>query len=131
MADIGAKDVSHHVAEVHQNPLRSGDAFDAERGLALTGERAVDMVRDGPDLTLRLAGAQNEIIGDGSQLGDMEDLNVVGLLFEGRLRYCKGLGLRLRYDRTPPDKADAGLYKIRPRQATTDLTEEADLAAGF
>lgn len=51
------------------------------------------MLGDGPHLTLGFAGAEDEIIGDGGQLGDVEDQNITGLLVEGGLRDGQGFSL--------------------------------------
>jgi len=42
------------------------------------------MVGDGADLTLGFTRAQDQIIGDGGQLGDKEDQDVLRFLLEGR-----------------------------------------------
>lgn len=55
----------YDVPEIHENPLRGHGAFDAEGRDALAGELAVNVVRDGPHLTLGFPGAQDQIIGDG------------------------------------------------------------------
>ena len=64
VADVGPEDMDHDVPEVQENPLRSHGAFDAEWRNALAGEVGVNVVRDGPHLTLRFPGAQDQIIGD-------------------------------------------------------------------
>jgi hypothetical protein len=59
----------------------------------LSGEHLVDVLGDGAHLTLGFAGAEDEIIGDGGQLGDVEDQNITGLLVEGGLRDGQGFSL--------------------------------------
>jgi hypothetical protein len=59
LANVGPENVGHDISEIHQDPLRGGSSFDAERGEALAGEDAVNVVRDGTHMTLRLSGTEN------------------------------------------------------------------------
>ena len=79
---IGPEDVDDHIHIIHEDPLRGQGAFDAERMDALSGEGAVDMFRDRAGLTVGFPGAEHQIIGNGGQLGDIEDDDVNGFLFE-------------------------------------------------
>ena len=82
--NIGAEDVDHDITEIHQNPVRGRGALNAEGRDTLAGKHAVDVVGDSPDLPLGFTGAQDQIIGDGGQLGDREDQDVVRFLLERR-----------------------------------------------
>jgi hypothetical protein len=84
----------------------------------MAGENAFDMVGDRLDLAFGFTRAEDQIIGDRSKLGDVEDEDVFGLFFKGRLGDGNRFGLRLRYDRIPPDTSQSGLYRIRQGQAT-------------
>lgn len=52
LANVGAEYVHHDIPEIHQNPLRGGDAFDAARRVAPSGEHGIDVVCDGAYLAL-------------------------------------------------------------------------------
>jgi hypothetical protein len=93
----------HYVSEIHEDPIRGRDPFEAQREDSPARQDLIDMVRDRFDLTIRVARAQHEVIGDGGELRDVEDEDVFGLFFEGRLSDSDRFGLRLRYDRSPPD----------------------------
>lgn len=90
------------VAEVHENPLRCGESFEAQRPDAESGENGLNVIRDGADLALGVAGAENEVIGNGRQGSDVKDQDVAGLFFEGRLSNSNGSRLRLLCDQRPP-----------------------------
>ena len=57
------------------------------------GQHAIDMVGDRSRLPIRLGGPQNQVVGDGSQLRNVEDEDIRGLLVEHGLRNGKGRGL--------------------------------------
>jgi hypothetical protein len=91
--NIAPEHVDHDIAEIHQNPIRGRGALNAEGRDTLAGKHAVDVVGDGPDLPLGFTGAQDQIIGDGGQLGDREDQDVVRFLLDGRPGDGKGFRL--------------------------------------
>lgn len=91
--NIGAEDVDHDIAEVHENPIRGPGALNAEGRNALADKHAVDVVGDGADLTLGFTRAQDQIIGDGGQLGDRKDQDVLCFLLERRPGDGKGFRL--------------------------------------
>ena len=57
------------------------------------GEHAIDMVGDRSRLSIRVSGPQDQVDGDGSQLRNVKDEDVRGLLVEHGLRNGKGRGL--------------------------------------
>jgi hypothetical protein len=69
---------------VHQDPLRRRGTFDAEGVDALAGQTAVDMVRDGANLTVRASRAKHQVVGHGGELPDVQHHDVLGLLVERR-----------------------------------------------
>jgi hypothetical protein len=94
--------VYHDITKVHQDPLRGVHPFDAERACAMPREDLVDVIGDRLHLTLGLARAEHQVISDRGKLGDVENEDVFGLLFQGRRGDGDRFGLRLRYDRFPP-----------------------------
>jgi hypothetical protein len=81
-------------------------------------EDLIDVIGDRLHLTLGLARAEHQVISDRGKLGDVENEDVFGLLFQGRRGDGDRFGLRLRYDRFPPDTTSFGLYRIQLGQAT-------------
>ena len=73
LTNVGAEYVCDDIPAIHQNPLGRGSALDAEWRETPGRKHLVDVLGDGPYLALGFAGAEDEIIGDGSQLGDVED----------------------------------------------------------
>ena len=57
------------------------------------GQHTVYVIGDRSGLPIGVRGAQHEIIGDGSQLRNVKDEDVRGLLVEHGLRNGKGRGL--------------------------------------
>lgn len=92
-ADVLLKDVSHHVTEVHDDPLGGRRPLHAQRGVALGTEHITDMVRNGASLTFRFSGAQHQIVGDGGEFRNVQDEDVCGLLVEDGSRNGKSFGL--------------------------------------
>ena len=120
--DILPENMGDDIAKVHQNPLRSPSAFDAQRIGAGTREDAADMVRDGTRLAIRIRRTYNQVVGNGGQWGYLEDESIGGLLIahgpgngEGRRPSCS-------YDCTPLGRDDVEVYKILLR-AATDLPQ--------
>ena len=93
VTNVGAENVDHDITEIHQYPIPGRGALNAEGRNALAGKHAVDVVGDSPDLPLGFTGAQDQIIGDGGQLGDREDQDVVRFLLERRPGDGKGFRL--------------------------------------
>lgn len=116
--DVFQKNVDDHIAEIHKNPFRRAGAFNAERSMALSGQNSVNVVRNRSSLALRVSGTQYEKICNGSQLGDMQDEDIGGLLVENRPCYREGFGLSFRFDRCPPSRDRVELYKIQQGGAT-------------
>lgn len=117
--DIFLENVDDHIAEIHKNPFCRAGPLNAERAMALVGQNAADVVRYRSSLALRVPGTQYEKICDGSQLGDMQDEDIGGLLVKNRPCYREGLGLSFRCDRCPPSRDRTELYKI-PQVWATD-----------
>jgi hypothetical protein len=120
--DILSENMGNDIAKVHQNPLRSPPAFDAQRFGARTGEDTADMVRDGTRLAVRIRRTYNQVVGNRGQWGYLEDESIGGLLIahgpgngEGRRPSCS-------YDCTPLGRDDVEVYKI-PLGAATDLPQ--------
>jgi hypothetical protein len=67
--DILSENMGNDIAKVHQNPLRSPPAFDAQRFGARTGEDTADMVRDGTRLAVRIRRTYNQVVGNRGQWG--------------------------------------------------------------
>ena len=116
--DIFLENVHDHIAEIHKNPFCGAGPFNAERVMALGGQNSADVVRYRSSLALRVPGTQYEKICDGSQLGDMQDEDIGGLLVKNRPCYREGLGLSFRCDRCPPSRDRVELYKIPQVWAT-------------
>jgi hypothetical protein len=116
---IGPEDVDHHIPVVDQNPLRSRKALDAEGMDSLLSQAAVDVVCDCPNLTLRAARAEHQIIGHGGELPDVEHDHILGFFVERRGGDGERFTLGLQDDRVPPDRFWSELYKIRRKQAIT------------
>jgi len=120
--DILPENMDDDIAIVHQNPLRGPSAFDTQRFGAGTRKNAADMVRDGARLAIRIRRAYDQVVGNRSQRGYLEDERIGGLLFphgpgdgEGRRPSCS-------YDCTPLGRDDVEVYKI-PLRAATDLPQ--------
>ena len=118
VTDVFQENVDDHIAEIHENPFCGSRAFNAERAMALSGQNSVHVVRNRSSLALRVSGTQYEKICDGSQLGDMQDEDIGGLLVKNRPCYREGLGLSFRCDRCPPSRDRVELYKIPQVWAT-------------
>ena len=81
-ANILLKNVDDDVTKVDDNPLGRRCSFDAERRMALGLELVDHMVCDRARLSLRFSGADDQVIGNGGQFGDMQDENVGGLFVQ-------------------------------------------------
>jgi hypothetical protein len=82
IAHISLEDVDHDVGEVHEHPVRTGQTLDTQRELATPGQHLANMIRNRFDLTFRVAGTQDQVIGDGGELRDVENEDVFGLFLE-------------------------------------------------
>src|SRR3989442_3201691 len=68
------------IAEVDEHPTTSRVALDTQRTASRLGRLFADGVRDRLHLPLSATGADHEKVGDGGQLRDVEDKDVLGLL---------------------------------------------------
>ncbi len=100
---VGPKDVRHHVAEIQQDPSGVGGALDAQGAATPARQRGVDVVGDGLDLTLGFSRADDQVVGDGGQLRNVQDEDVGGFLFQRRLGDRLGFYFRVECDRGPPE----------------------------
>ena len=100
-----------HVAVIGQDPLTLVVAFQTHRQLARQAfELQGDFVGDGLNLPLIGAAAEDEIIGEGSDAGQIQNLDVGGLLgFGGADRYEPGCG---------GGRKGGGCFKMRLGQNT-------------
>src|SRR5919204_1524042 len=71
--------------KVEQDPVRLGRPLPGDRPNAIAPEQLQDAVGDGIDLALRAAGADDEVVGEGGQLAELEQHDVGRLLVLGRL----------------------------------------------
>ena len=71
--------VDDDVAGVDQHPLAGLLAFDADDRRAGLLELVADVVRERPDLPVRIGARDDEGVGDGGELADVEDRDVVRL----------------------------------------------------
>src|SRR5690349_22325114 len=120
MTGILPENMDDHIPEIHEDPLRRGLAFDAHSAGSRLGQDTIDMVGDRSRLPIRVGGPQDEIIGDGGQLRNVEDEDVRRLLVEHGSRDGESCGLRCSCDRRPLSRYDVEVYRIPP-QAATDL----------
>jgi hypothetical protein len=75
--------VDHEVGEVEEDPLLAGVALDvvgAQPGLA---QGLQHRVGDGEDLLLVLPGGEDEVVGEGHRLAQVQDDHLARLLAEG------------------------------------------------
>ena len=56
-AHIGPEDVDDDITEVHHDPLRRRETFETERANFLIGKNVLNMVGDGPHLSVGIGGA--------------------------------------------------------------------------
>src|SRR5689334_5608150 len=112
------ENVGHDIAEIKQNPLAGSNTFNTQWPLAHVGKRSVDMVGDSPCLSVRFRRCNHQVVSHRGQWGDVQYLDIDGLLVEHGFADGKGGGLRRLCDRNPPDTSDDAVYKIRPGAAT-------------
>src|SRR5918993_469312 len=72
--------VDDHAAVVEQDPVRLRGPLATERPDTLVAERPHDAVRDGADLALRATRADDERVGEGRELAQVEEHDVGRLL---------------------------------------------------
>ena len=73
--------MDQQVAVIGQDPLRLLVAFDADRQFArLAFQLQMDLVADGLNLALVAAGADDEVVGEGGDAGEVQHANVGGFL---------------------------------------------------
>jgi len=75
--------VRDDVAEIYEDPARRRKPFHSDRAPSLLLACLKDRLRDGLDLTVGGAAADDEEVGDGSQLADIQEDDVVRLLVRG------------------------------------------------
>src|SRR5574340_1157221 len=126
-ANILLKNVNDDVTKIHYDPFGRRGAFNAERGLSLRGEAVANMVGNRPSLALRFPGSDDQIVGDRSQCGDMQDQDIGGLLVQDGACTRESLILCFKYDRGPPCITPREVYRIRQGGAT-DLPEDCPSA---
>jgi hypothetical protein len=124
LPDILPENMGNDIAEVHQNPLRGSRAFDAQGFGAGVREEAVDMVRDGTCLAIRIRRAYDQVVGNGGQRGYLENDSIGGLLIEHGPGNGEGRRPSCSCDCAPRGRDDVEVYKI-PLRAATDLPQGA------
>jgi len=120
--DILPENMDNDIAKIHQDPLRSPSAFDAQRFGAGSREDAADMVRDGTRLAIRIRRTYNQVVGNRGQWGYLEDESIGGLLIAHGPGNGEGPRPSCSYDCTPLGRDDVEVYKI-PLRAATDLPQ--------
>ena len=83
---LGVLDVHDDVAVVEQHPAAVALALAADRLVPLQAQRLLDRVDDGLDLALVVAGGDDEDVGDGQPVADVDQDDVGGELVGGGLR---------------------------------------------
>lgn len=77
------EDVDHEVHVVHQDPLSDAPALDVGwTPPELLAQPFLDGLGDGQDLSLGIAVAYDELIGDVAQTAEIQDQQVFGLLVQ-------------------------------------------------
>ena len=75
------EDMNHKVDVVEQHPSAFALALSPVRlARVCVHESALDLVRDGPHLTIGVAAADHEVVGDDQLLRNVEDDDALGLL---------------------------------------------------
>lgn len=73
------------VAVIEQNPLTLFISFDAGREIAVFFQPQADLVGDGLILARTRAGADDEVIGETGDSGEIQNSKIGGLLGPGRV----------------------------------------------
>ena len=73
-ASILPEDVGHDISEIEQHPLSGCGPLDAQRPFTASRQHPVDVVGDRTSLPIGFRGAEHQIISDGRQRGNVEDL---------------------------------------------------------
>ncbi len=98
VSDIGSENMGYDIPEIHQDPLSRCGALHAERMMSLGRQHRVNVVGNSLHLSLGLSGTQDQIVGEGSQLRNVQDEDVGGFLFEGCPGDGPGFDLRIQCD---------------------------------
>jgi hypothetical protein len=79
-ANLGAEQVDDHVPGVDQHPVAAGQAFDAGLAVPLVLERPQQPVGQGADMAVRAAGRDDQAVGDGALVLEVDEDDVLGLV---------------------------------------------------
>jgi hypothetical protein len=101
--------VHDEVDEVEQDPARLVLPLAAQRAGPLLTAGALDLLGDGADLAVAVAGADDEVVGDDERLGDVEDEDVAGLL-----RGCRRCGGECEVEAGRQGRAPDGRCGLAP-----------------
>ncbi|MCY1246576.1 hypothetical protein D9M72_598240 [compost metagenome] len=85
-------DVDHHVRVIQQDPASAGTALAADRTEILLAQFLFDAVDDGVDLALTGRGGNQEDVGQGQPLADVQANDVLGYLVRCSARGDAGYG---------------------------------------
>ena len=69
-----------HVAGVDQHPVAAGQALDPGAAVALVLERPQQPVGQGADMAVRAAGRDDQAVGDGALVLQVDEDDVLGLV---------------------------------------------------
>ncbi len=81
IALVGREEMHHHIAEVHDDPAIAGLALFASFFAMLCADRFLNGISQGIQHAITGAGAENKIIGKRCNFLDIEQENVLALLF--------------------------------------------------
>ena len=77
--------MNNDVAVVHQYPSGLADTLTMQRRRAFFVERVEEGIRDGPDLALASGCTDDEVVGNGCQVADIEQDDIVSQLVCGNI----------------------------------------------
>lgn len=80
--NVGQKDMGNNITEIHQDPPRCRRALDAQRRHPLDCQRVIDVLCNGANLAFGVSRTDDEIIGDGGQLTDVQDQDIFRFLLQ-------------------------------------------------
>ena len=86
----GAENMDDDIAVIEQQPARVRRPLLVVRRDLLALKAFADLVLDGTELPFAIAAAQHEVVAETAQLADVQQDNIAGLLFAGRLRGPSG-----------------------------------------
>ena len=82
LADRLVEDVDDHVAAIEERPLPATHPLDRDRPRAHVGERVLDRLRDALHLAVGARGADDQVVGDRREPGDVENDEVESFLVQ-------------------------------------------------